>query len=110
MKNIKTNKQTKNPETDYHLLVSGENFWNYILDQMSSSTSVIMYNKQWSQIVKTRLKRPTLRKAIVRRDGGHVFSKYPQTVYYSVGNQQFLPKCGTDNKLPIKSHGPTFVE
>jgi len=48
--------------------------------------------------------------AIVRRDGGHVFSKYPQTVYYSVGNQQFLPKCGTDNKLPIKNHGPTFVE
>ena len=64
---------------------------------MSFSTSVIMDNKQWSQIVKTWLKRPTLWKALVLRDGGHVFSRYPQTIYYTVGNQQFLPKGGTDS-------------
>ena len=47
--------------------------------------------------VETWLKKPTLWKAIVFRDGGHILSRYPQTIYYTVGNQQFLPRCGTDN-------------
>ena len=80
MKNIKKNKQNKTTETDYRLLVSDPNLWNYLLDQVSSFNSVISYDKQWGQIVKTWPKRPTLWEAIVLRDGGQVLSRYPQTV------------------------------